>query len=75
MRDKIAEEEENKRRKEEKKRKYLEEQKRKISEFQSKKKMMEEVTMDQIEELCKIYTAKEVLTKKHFTFKRTEELS
>jgi hypothetical protein len=75
LREKMMQDEESRRKKEMKKKQYLEEQKKKISDYQSKKKMMEEVTMDQIEELSNLQTAKEVFSKKHFTFKRTEELS
>ena len=54
---------EEKRKAEIKKQKYLEDQKKKLSEYHTKKKMLEQVTMDQIDELSKFYLAKEVLLK------------
>lgn len=73
--ERLQKQEEEKKKKELKKKLYLEEQKKKIVEFQSKKKLVEEVTMDQIEELGDFYLAKEVYNKKSFTFKRMDELS
>lgn len=59
----MSREMEEKRKSEQKKQKYLEDQKRKLKDYNLKKKMIEEVTMDQIDELSNYYLAKEVLSK------------
>lgn len=54
LKSKIKKEQEEQKMQELKKQKYLEDQKRKIVEYQSKKRMLEEVTMDQIDELSNL---------------------
>lgn len=54
IRQKMKKEQEEQKKKELKKQKILDDQKKKIAEYQSNKKMLEEVTMDQIDELSNI---------------------
>jgi hypothetical protein len=51
VRSRMRKENEEKKKQEVKKMKYIEDQRKKIAEYQAKKKMLEEVTMDQIDDL------------------------
>ena len=72
IRRKMQKEAEEKKKSEKKKIKYIEEQKKKLNDYHIKKKMIEEVTMDQIDELSNLYIAKEVLLKQKSPYNSSE---
>jgi len=64
IRSKLKREQDVQKKQEMKKLKYIEDQRKKIVEYQVKKKMLEEVTMEQIDDLGKGYVAKDILKQK-----------
>lgn len=74
IRSKMKKEQDLQKKQEMKKLKYIEEQRKKIAEYQAKKKMLEEVTMEQIDDLGNEYAAMDILKQK-VTARSSAELS